>query len=59
MTCNGICIIFRGDGFYSIYMHGSVSWVWQKKDESRINAEENRALRIMPGVTVWTNRGPV
>ncbi|GBP58341.1 hypothetical protein EVAR_40907_1 [Eumeta japonica] len=30
---------------------GSESWLWQKKNESRINAEEIRSLRSMCGVS--------
>lgn len=33
-------------------MYGSDSWVWQKKDESKINAVEMRALRSMCGVKI-------
>ncbi|GBP82570.1 hypothetical protein EVAR_87816_1 [Eumeta japonica] len=32
-------------------MYGSESWVWQKKNESRINAVEMRSLRSMCGVS--------
>ncbi|GBP30976.1 hypothetical protein EVAR_81874_1 [Eumeta japonica] len=31
-------------------MYGSESWVWQKKNESRINAVEMRSLRYMYGM---------
>ncbi|GBP60318.1 hypothetical protein EVAR_26730_1 [Eumeta japonica] len=32
-------------------MYGSESWVWQKKNESRINAAEMRSLRSTCGVS--------
>lgn len=33
-------------------MYGSESWVWQKRNESRINAVEMRSLRSMCGLTL-------
>ncbi|GBP49979.1 hypothetical protein EVAR_37064_1 [Eumeta japonica] len=45
----------RGKSLYTWVIHtlicGSVSWVWQKKNESRINAMEMRSLRSMCGVS--------
>ncbi|GBP45766.1 hypothetical protein EVAR_76071_1 [Eumeta japonica] len=32
-------------------MYGCENWVWQKKNESRINAMEMRSLRNMCGVS--------